>query len=152
MFYRIRFSTLPSQHHLISLLSYHKRTKSARTGAATGDFSSFCCVSCTAEAQDKFVITETRKGEKPLKKCSALLYVKVIWPTVWKLANEMSDKSHNCAIVCGSWDKDLFPPYFSLQLTDHHFFSLSDEEQTRQIQPDLDFSFHLNTENKLYFL
>lgn len=45
----------------------------------------------------------SQEGGKRRQKCLALLCVKVIWPTVWDLANELSDKSHNCAILCSSW-------------------------------------------------
>lgn len=90
-----------------------------------------------------------QERENLWKKCSALLCVKVIWPTVWELANELSDKSHYCAIVRSSWGKDLFPPS-SLQPTELHFFQPQWlKKNTNWILSDLECSFLQNVSTGL---
>lgn len=104
-------------------------TRAARRDSALHGWFSSSCYAIVVYALEKHKINvwlqEPGEGKR-LKKCLALLCVKVIWPTVWELANELSNKSHNWAIVCDSWDKDLFPPSSSVQPTDLHFFTLSE--------------------------
>lgn len=169
MFFCTWFITLLSQLLAFSSASFlHDQLSSQKNQASRtreesspqGWFSSFCylvVVNALVKHERNMRLREPGGG-KCSKKCLALLCVKVIWPTVWELANKASDKSHGWAHRIRFLRKGLNPspspppppPLFSPQIST--FFSLSYDQQTRWILPRLEFSLVLRTDREFHIL